>query len=311
MGDVVLTSPLLRCIKLKHPQCQIHFLVKEKFKEAIETNIYVSCLHVIKDNLSEIIEKLKIENFDCVIDLQKNRKTYFFRKKLNCPSFTFPKLNFKKLLFTKFKINRLPNVHVVDRYFESIKSLNVQNDKKGLEYFINDKNVRFEIKSNFPEKYIAIVLGATWFTKRVPEKKWVEIISKLKLPVVLLGGHTEALAALEIKKTNAQAIDMCGKTNLQESAFIIKNSQSVITGDTGLMHIAAAFQKNMISIWGNTVPDFGMYPYMPASQNMNHMMQVENLKCRPCSKLGYQKCPKKHFKCMNDQDAEKIARLAE
>jgi ADP-heptose:LPS heptosyltransferase len=66
------------------------------------------------------------------------------------------------------------------------------------------------------------------------------------------------------------------------------------------MHIAAAFNKKIVSIWGNTIPEFGMGPYLPNAENK--LLEIKNLSCRPCSKLGYKKCPKGHFKCMNEID---------
>jgi ADP-heptose:LPS heptosyltransferase len=85
-------------------------------------------------------------------------------------------------------------------------------------------------------------------------------------------------------------------TNINQSAEIIRMSQYVITGDTGLMHIAAAYSKRIYSIWGNTIPAFGMYPYMPQAEHLNHILEVKGLACRPCSKLGYPKLPKATFR---------------
>ena len=102
-------------------------------------------------------------------------------------------------------------------------------------------------------------------------------------------------------------LNACGLYNITQSASIVKQSKVVISHDTGLMHIAAAFSKKIISVWGNTVPEFGMYPYQPDPDSM--IIQIENLKCRPCSKLGFKKCPKKHFRCMNDINTEQVAQL--
>jgi ADP-heptose:LPS heptosyltransferase len=89
-------------------------------------------------------------------------------------------------------------------------------------------------------------------------------------------------------------VSLCGMYNLNQSASLIKKASKVYTHDTGLMHIAAAFKKEIISIWGNTTPRFGMYPYMTPHQ----IIENNHLHCRPCSKIGYSKCPKGHFKCM-------------
>ena len=108
---------------------------------------------------------------------------------------------------------------------------------------------------------------------------------------------------------NKEIINYCGKLNLDESATVVRDAFVVVSNDTGMMHIATAFSKRLVSVWGNTTPDFGMYPYLPNEQSK--IIQVEGLKCRPCSKIGYDKCPKKHFKCMNDIDEERIVDLVE
>jgi ADP-heptose:LPS heptosyltransferase len=95
--------------------------------------------------------------------------------------------------------------------------------------------------------------------------------------------------------------------SLEGSAAVLRQAALVITHDTGMMHIAAAFQKKILSIWGNTVPALGMYPYYgPANPDQNTSFEVEGLSCRPCSKIGHQACPKGHFHCMNRQDVGKI-----
>ena len=119
--------------------------------------------------------------------------------------------------------------------------------------------------------------------------------------MVLLGGKEDAATAEQVYQFHKnKTLNLCGKLNLNQSASIIQQANKVITSDTGLMHIAAAFKKDIISLWGNTIPEFGMGPYL-AGKN-SQILEVKNLSCRPCSKLGYKKCPKGHFKCMNDID---------
>lgn len=305
MGDVILTSPVIRCLKTRFPECELHFLVKSKFKEAIENNPHISKFHFIEDSPAELFQELKNENFDLVIDLQRNRKSTVHGKRLGKIYTTFPKLNFKKFLLTTFKINRLPDLHVVDRYFKAVEKFGVRNDNLGLDFPLR--------KTDPPEvnNYIAIVLGATYYTKRIPIEKLIEIISGLQSPVVLLGGKAEIAIAEELTKKFPQVINVVGKTSLQESANYIQHAKSIITSDTGLMHIAAALNKKTITIWGNTVPAFGMSAYIPQHPENKIDCEVKDLSCRPCSKLGHQSCPKKHFKCMMQQDAAAIARLAE
>ncbi|MBK5286208.1 MAG: glycosyl transferase, partial [Bacteroidia bacterium] len=113
-----------------------------------------------------------------------------------------------------------------------------------------------------------------------------------------------------ICESAANCFNAAGKFSLNQSAAIIKHSKKVIAHDTGLMHIAAAFKKEIISVWGNTVPEFGMFPYYGDDQVHSSKFEVQSLKCRPCTKIGYDRCPKGHFKCMVLQDENKIAAFA-
>jgi ADP-heptose:LPS heptosyltransferase len=313
IGDVVLTSPVVRCVRNKFPNATIHFLVKEKFKAAVERNIHISKCITFKDHPNEVLNELQHQQYDFVVDLQRNNKSTRLRKKLNRPSGTFPKLNIQKFIFTRLKINLLPKIHVVDRYFDAVKNLGVVNDNEGLEFFIEKEELLFSVEQIMVlrSNYIALVLGATYFTKRIPLKKLEEIIAGIKGSVILLGGPDEKDLGEELEKKFTNVINTAGNCSLEQSAHYVKNAETVITSDTGLMHIAAAFNKRIISVWGNTVPAFGMYAYLPKNPENNIVIENKNLRCRPCSKLGYQKCPKKHFKCMLNHDSKNIAELAE
>jgi ADP-heptose:LPS heptosyltransferase len=156
---------------------------------------------------------------------------------------------------------------------------------------------------NTPPQYIAFVIGAAHATKRLPTEKIVEICNQIKLPVLLLGGKEDMENGQLIEnQTTGKVINLCGKLNLNQSASVVRQATKVVTHDTGLMHIAAAFRKDIISVWGNTIPEFGMTPYLPSEGSK--IFEVSSLKCRPCSKIGFDKCPKGHFRCMNDQNTE-------
>lgn len=313
MGDVVLTSPIVRCIKKKYPGCELHFVVKEKFKEAVLHNSYIDRLHTFNAHPRELLETLKAEKFDFVADLQRNRKSTWLRKKLNTTGAAFPKLNVRKFLLVWFNINRMPTVHVVDRYFKAVEKIGVSNDQQGLDFFVPPAQDVFDSNTLafLQNPFITLVLGATYYTKRIPQAKLEEIIEHLQLPVVLLGGPAEKELADTLQKKYPQVKNTVGQTSLVQTAVYIQHAQSVITSDTGLMHIAAAFGKKIVSVWGNTVPDFGMAPYMPQSPERSFIVEVKGLSCRPCSKLGYDHCPKKHFRCMLDHNGRQIASTAE
>lgn len=313
IGDIVLTTPVLRCLKTQLKDVEIHYLTKKSFGSILESNPYVDKIHIIKEDISEVISVLKKENFDFVVDLHHNLRSLRVKRKLKKPASSFNKLNIEKFLLVRFKINRLPDIHIVDRYLETVKQLNVVNDGKGLDYFIPAKD---EVNINtLPEThrngYIGFVIGAAHATKQLPVEKIISICKKLNRPIILLGGKEDEAKGKQIKKAVGDLIfNACNQYNINQSASLVKQAQKIITHDTGLMHIAAAFQKQIISVWGNTVPEFGMFPYGITRDKgrgtRGGIVEVKNLSCRPCSKIGYNKCPKGHFRCMTEINEELV-----
>lgn len=315
IGDIVLTTPVIRCLKQQVEGAEIHYLTKNSFKGIIESNPYVSKLHVLNNDLDKVINDLKLEEFDYIIDLHHNLRTLKVKKALDkVPSYSFNKLNIKKWLLTGLKINLMPDVHIVDRYLDTVKSFGVKNDGKGLDYFISSKDVvpDSDIPTAQSLGYIGVVIGAAHQTKKLPLQKLKDLCTKIEHPIILLGGPEDREMGNEIASVDPIKIyNSCGKFSLNESADLVRRAKVIVTHDTGLMHIAAAFKKPVISVWGNTVPAFGMTPYFGNSQVKNDLFEVKGLWCRPCSKIGYSKCPLGHFKCMKKQDIERIAAKAE
>ena len=383
IGDIVLTTPVIRCLKNQISDVEIHVLTKKKFSGLYKTNPYINKVYEYDDSLKKNIEELKLENYDYIVDLQKNKRSLRVTRALHCQHSSFPKLNFKKFLLTTFKINLMPDIHIVDRYFKAVEKLGVKNDYQGLDFFISEKNnyPLSELPEDFQNGYHAFVIGGTYKTKILPAVKVSEVIKKLNEPVILLGGPDDVERAEEIIRQrttdNGQQtlgkslndaksqshkdkvsklvgknigtstssvtetsqnlrnpmpepvegstgelgtstssvtetsqhlsiLNLVGKINLEQSASIVKNAKSVLTNDTGLMHIAAAFHKNVVSVWGNTVPELGMYPYLPNEKEKCHIIECKDVKCRPCSKLGFKECPRRHFKCMMEIDCDAI-----
>lgn len=303
IGDVVVTTPVIRCLK-QQLNAEIHYLIKLPFAHVIKENPYIDQIHHLnEDDIQATIGMLKSHNFDLVIDLQKNIKSILIGKSLSVRNIKFDKLNISKWLAVNLKIDRLPQgKHLVDRYFEALEPIGVSNDGLGLDYFImpEDEYDAQELISGI--KYQVLVLGATYFTKRIPLEKCKEIIAIYGHHTVLIGGKDVAEMSASLANLYPEkVINFCGKVGLGVSAGIVKHAQKVVTGDTGMMHIAAALQKEIVALWGNTIPAFGMYPYYGDKNiSKNKDLQVADLPCRPCSKLGFDKCPKDHFKCMND-----------
>ncbi len=307
IGDIVLTTPVIRCLKKQLEGAEIHFLTKKQFFPVIKANPYIDRFYQLDNDLASLISILKKENYHYIIDLHHNLRTFRIKSRLRIMSFSFKKLNFKKWLLVNFKFNRLPDKHIVDRYFETIQLFDIQNDHAGLDYFIPiDEEIDLNsLPKPFVNGYLVLVVGARHFTKQLPDERVVEICNQVDFPVLLMGGEEDFEKAERIKsKCKATVLNVCGQYSINQSASLIKKASLVITPDTGLMHIAAAFRKKIISVWGNTVPEFGMSPYGADSDSA--IFQTLGLTCRPCSKIGFAKCPKKHFKCMNNIDIEKV-----
>lgn len=292
IGDIVLTTPVMRCIKAQYPDAEVHFATKKQFKVLVENNPYIDKYYLLEKSLNQFIKTLQSEDYDYVVDLHNNLRTSIIKLRLAKKSFSFDKLNFKKWLLVTLKIDQMPDVHIVDRYLKTVESLGVKNDLKGLDYFIPEKD-----KVQINATYVAFAIGGQHFTKKLPTNKIIEVCQKINEKIILLGGKEDILAAEEIEKAlGDKIINACGKYNLNQSASLVQQADYIITHDTGLMHIASALKKKVISIWGNTVPEFGMYPYLTEFK----IIENKELSCRPCSKIGYNKCPKEHFKCMNE-----------
>ena len=311
IGDIVLTTPIVRCIKNQLADCEIHYIVKKQYATILESNPNISKVVSFEKNIREVVDELKSENYDFIIDLHKNIRSKSLISKLKKTSYSFSKVNIHKWLLVNFKINRLPKIHIVERYFQAVEFLNVKNDKAGLDYFIPENdNVKTDMLPSLHQNgFIGIVIGAKFKTKQFPKEKIVDLCKKIQKPIILLGGTEDKTLGNEIvQQVGNMVFNSCGQYNINQSASLVEQADKIITNDTGLMHIAAAFKMDIASVWGNTVTDFGMYPFLPdAEKSKSKVFEVKNLRCRPCSKIGFQKCPKKHFDCMMKIDVDEIA----
>ncbi len=312
IGDIVLTTPVVRGLHLQVEGAEIHYLTKPGYASLLTSNPYITKVHTLAEHLPDTVTTLKTEEFDYIIDLQNNLRSLQIKRALKRMYFTVHKLNLKKWLLVNFKINRLPDKHIVDRYMETVALFSVKHDKQGLDFFIpeEDQVTPGTLPEPFQSGYIALVIGAKHDTKKLPLEKLIALTGALHHPVILVGGpeDRETGNSLVDALPKKKLLNGCGRWSINQSAAVLQHAKCVLTHDTGMMHIAAAFKKKIITLWGNTVPQFGMYAYQPDPQSVDY--EVDGLACRPCSKLGKPSCPKKHFKCMMDHDTGKIAARA-
>ena len=170
IGDIVLTTPVVRCLKKQVVTAEVHYLTKAAFRPILAANPYVDKIHCLENDLDGLIDRLAAEDFDYVIDLHHNLRTLKVKKGLKKQSFSFDKLNVQKWLYTNFKINKLPPVHIVDRYLDTLKTFGIKNDGAGLDYFIpaEDELKPEDIPTSHQAGYAGLVIGAALATKRLP-----------------------------------------------------------------------------------------------------------------------------------------------
>ena len=306
IGDIVLTTPVVRALRGKYPNADIRFVTKRQYSELVLPNNYINGVFCLDNGLMALASELRGFKPDLVIDLHHNLRTRILRTLVGGKWLAFRKLNVEKWLKVNLKVDRLPNVHIVDRYLATLKPLGITVDGKGLDFFFPTDFVAPQLPGAFGNRYVAVVVGAKFKTKQLPLHKLVELCNGLARPIILIGGKDDRpLADAIVAQTSAPVYNVCGTLSLTGSAWVIKGADAVITPDTGMMHIASAFNKRVISVWGNTIPAFGMYPYLP-NHEQSYLSEVKELSCRPCSKIGYAKCPKGHFNCMEQQDIPTI-----
>lgn len=309
LGDVVLTSLAVRCLK-KQKQCQIHYLTKTSFGSLVKDNPYIDKVWTIGDDLNAVLPLLKAEQFDLILDLHNNLRSRRVRLSLwKVPVVSYNKANLAKWLAVYVKLFRFPREHIALRYLQALKKFEVSDDGDGLDFFIPsadriDPLERFGVSG----PYIALVLGAAHFTKRVPVLKWKEFLALLNpgQDVILIGGKNEQDLGNEL--SGAHIHNACGLLSINQSASLLQQAKAVVAPDTGMMHIAAALKKPIRSIWGSTLPEFGFWPFYGFKhQDLNQSFEIKGLYCRPCSRFGREACPQGHFRCMMEQDMKSIA----
>ncbi|MGV3505200.1 MAG: glycosyltransferase family 9 protein [Adhaeribacter sp.] len=312
IGDIVLTTPVIRALKKQVPQARVHYATKRQFQAVVAANPYLDKIHYLDGNLNELVKELRQEQFDFVVDLHNNLRSRLIRFKLGVPGESFDKLNFRKWLLVNLKWGQMPQVHIVDRYLAAAGRLGVRNDGQGLDYFIpaGEEVALSDLPPEVQQGYAAFAIGAQHATKKLPVDKMISLCEKISQPIVLLGGkedrQTGELIAAHFARQHEAAptriYNACGLYTLNQSASLVRQAEMVFSHDTGLMHVAAAFRKKIVSIWGNTIPGFGMYPYKTEFS----VLERPGLPCRPCSKIGYRECPQGHFKCMREIDFSRI-----
>jgi heptosyltransferase-2 len=300
IGDILLTTPLIRSIKKNNPLIQIDFVLKEEFFELLQNNPNLTNIHKYTKHGFEkqiLTNTLISNNYELVIDLQNNLRSREIVRPLHCGILRFKKDNIKKFLLVHFKVNKLKDAHQIPvRYAETA---GVDLDSEGIDFFTANEP---DAKLRTDEKYIGLCPGAKHFTKRWPKEYFIELGNSLESAgyrIVLFGGSEEVELCFELEKQIKNALNLCNTSILQVGADM-KMCRAIYTNDSGLMHLASAIKVPVIAFFGSTVREFGFFPYKAKSIQLEN----NNLSCRPCTHIGRKSCPKIHFKCMKEINPE-------
>lgn len=320
LGDIVLTSVLLRCLKKQYPNSNIVFVVSSRYVDVVRFNPHIS--HIVEVDTKkgikellrkrhEILQKNNGKKFDIVLDLHRNLRTKLLRFGTGKEYSLVDKFRKQKLQLVHKKIGLgEPVVHIVDRYIKTAQKWNVKNDADGLELWLESekKKMVYEPKNRKnTSQVVGIAPGARHFTKRYPKEKFIELIIKLrdKFPFgqfVLFGGYDEKEMCQEIERSVPFSVtNLAGERSILESTVELDKCSVLITNDSGLMHIAAARRVPVMAIFGSTVKEFGFEPY-----GVEYKIIEKNIPCRPCSHIGREQCPLGHFDCMNTIETQEI-----
>jgi len=307
IGDIILTTPLLRRLNTAFPDAKIDYCTRNAFVILLASNPRITSLYTL--------DQPPGGTYDLVVDLQNNLRSHAIINRLQADKVDrYRKENWKKWMLVQFKINFYGSFrNVVDRYQDSLKGLSIQGDLQGCELYPATEDRIFAaqyFKSG--RKTLALCSGAKHFTKRYPPLRFAALLSLVlkekPLQVLLLGGQEDAVQAVQIMNTLSEeyrpmVVNLAGCCTLMQTAALLECCDAVLCNDTGLMHMASAFGKKLFVLFGSSVRDFGFLPYKTPYE----LFEIAGLSCRPCSHIGRDRCPKGHFRCMEELSERHIA----
>ena len=314
-GDILLTFPIINFLKKKFPNAEIDYLVKKEYEEVF--SLYPEKINLIlfdKDSgfrgLQKMKKSIKNNKYDIILDLHNNLRSIYLRMFQKAKKGVFRKHSFRKQLLVKLKVNLYKNIlSIKERYLHALgKIIDITSaDTKDIMEFrlkgipADSFNEDTKFIKEGDTKLIGFCPSAKHYTKRYPAEKFIELgktlIENYGAKIFLFGDEKDFRINEIIKEgIGTNIFNVSGKCSLSHTAYLMTMCDLIITNDSGLMHLANLLDKNLISIFGSTVKEFGFFP---TGENVS-VIEINNLKCRPCSHIGRSKCPIDHFKCMNE-----------
>ena len=316
IGDIVLTTPLIRRLRALFPHAQIDFVVKEAFAELVRHHPALNTVYTLPAradfaSLRAMREKLQQKNYSAVLDLHKNFRSLYLARGLGQGyKKRLQKYGFRRFLLVKTGWNLYKEiVPVYRRYLDVAAGLGIDDDGQGTELFWPDEAEaglpQFAVEFLNAGDFVALAPGAGFATKRWPVQRFAEVARAVIASgkrCCILGSHAEQELAAEIVRAEPGCSDFTGKLSLLQSAVILSKAKRLVTNDSGLMHIAEAVGTPVVALFGSTVRELGFAPILEQSA----IIENNSIDCRPCSHVGRDTCPKGHFLCMNSLDVRQV-----
>ena len=322
IGDIILTTPLIRCLRAAFPNAQIDFLVKKEFAVVLSGNPHINNIITFdktdsRNQLRQIRMQVQLTRYSMIFDIQKNIRSIMIGVGSRTGIAGFSKKLLARELLIRFKINIYKEIKPVYlRYFEAVETLGVRYDGKGTEVFPAEQET-YAVEALLAQNHIprdkpllVAAPGAQWETKRWTTEGFATaadtFCNQTGAYTVLIGGPGDVeTCTLMQAQMKTPSLNLAGKLSLMGSAALLGKAAMVITNDTGMLHMAQAMKAAVVAVFGPTTRELGFFPLPENSR----VAEIE-LSCRPCTQKGLHLCPKKHFRCMNDLRPELVSQLA-
>ena len=316
IGDVLLTTPLVRALHRRHPDAELYFVTKRALAPLLVENPHLDRVIELQPNerITDLARRLRALRATHGLDLHGSLRSTALRWLVPCQwsGYSKRKLARTTLITTKIDIYG-KHVPVPERYFEAARALDVQPDGGPPDFFLapaaRAHMSHWLAEAGLDQQPVAVVApGAAHATKRWPLRHWQALTDRLHelgYGVVAVGGPDDRTIAAQL---GAHVVNVAGEFSLQETGACLARAAVAVSGDTGVMHMATGVGTPVVSLFGPTVEPFGFFPYTKRAAVLER-----DLDCRPCSAMGTERCPLGHHRCLAevlpDQVAAAVQRL--
>ncbi|MDH5198624.1 MAG: glycosyltransferase family 9 protein [Gemmatimonadota bacterium] len=280
LGDVVLTTPLLRAIGRAFPAARITFVTKTAWVPLLASHPHVARVEALApgEPVHALAARLRDTRWDHRIDLHGSLRSRVLRILTGgrWHGWHKPRLQRAVRVWTGLAVGSVPPV--AEQYFGAVGHLGLEPDGGPPMVVATEQDAARAAEVMPPERFVALAPGAAHATKRWPGRHWdrvVELLAHWGVPCVIVGTAEDAH-----RVTARGAITACG-VGLGATAALLRSASVVIAGDSGLMHLATAVGTPVVALFGPTDPALGYAPYRSAA-----VVLARTLPCRPCSVYG-------------------------